>query len=199
MDITIIFGVPENQEKKAASILYEAFEDKFQKIFGSRERTLFLFNHFCNERTVVALHKNTVVGVGGLIYGGKEYIDISFWQLLRHLKGGIIRFMFFGWIFINKVEKNEIFIDILAVTQEMRSKGIGNKIVRFVIDYARSQEYQQVRLFVIEPNERAKTFYLKIGFKENKIYTLPFPWNNILGFDRAFEMVYHVTDSYSGE
>ena len=177
MDITITFGVPENQEKKAANILYEAFEDKFQKILGTRERTLFLFNYFCNERTVVALHKNTIVGVAGLIYGGKEYINISFWRLLRHLKGGIIRFMFFGWIFVNKVEKNEIFIDILAVTQEMRSKGIGNKIVKFIIDYARSQEYQQVRLFVIESNERAKAFYQKIGFNEKKIYTHSFPWN----------------------
>jgi GNAT superfamily N-acetyltransferase len=194
MEITITFGIPENQEERAANILYEAFEDKFQKIFGPKERTLSVFNHFCNERTLVALHKNTIVGVGGLIYGGKEYIDISFWQLLRHLKSGIFRFMFFGWVFVNRVEKNEIFIDVLAVTQEMRSKGIGSKIVNFVIDYACSQEYQQVRLFVIEPNERARAFYQKMGFEEKKIHTLLFPWNKTLGFNKAFEMVYRLTD-----
>lgn len=194
--VKITFGIPENQAVTAANILYEAFHHKFTKIFGPKEQTISLLSeHLCNERIVVALHGNTVVGVGGLIFGGKESIHISFWQLVQKLKFGIFRFLVLGWIFYNNVEQNEILVDMLAVAQSMRSKGIGSALMDFIIDFAQSKGYNQVRLFVIDTNEKAKTFYERRGFEEKKIHKVIFPWNKVLEFDRAFEMVYQISSA----
>jgi ribosomal protein S18 acetylase RimI-like enzyme len=65
--------------------------------------------------------------------------------------------------------------------------------MNFIIDFARSEGYKQVRLFVIDTNERAKTFYERIGFSHKGMQMLLFPWNRILGFNGAHEMVYTIT------
>ncbi|MBU7030512.1 MAG: GNAT family N-acetyltransferase [Theionarchaea archaeon] len=36
--------------------------------------------------------------------------------------------------------------------------------MNFIIDFARSRGYEQVKLFVIDANTKAKTFYHKMGF-----------------------------------
>lgn len=191
MDLTLMVGVPEDQAAAVAKILYNAFEDKFRKLFGPKKRAIPLIsNHLRHDRTVVALHEGTVVGVGGLTFEGKESIDINFSQLVRTLKWGILRFMFYHWIFENEGNQNEILVDMVAVIEPVRGKGIGRALMTFIIEYARAKGYEQVSLFVIDTNTKAKLFYERIGFKEKKMHNLLFPWNILLGFNGAFEMVY---------
>ncbi len=133
-----------------------------------------------------------VAGVGGLKCGGEEFIDITFWQLVQHLKVRILNFLLLGWVFESAFEQNEILVDALAVAQEMRGQGVGSNLMKFVIDFAHSMDYERVKLFVIDTNEKAKKFYEKIGFKEKKTYSLIFPLNRILGFDKAFETVHKI-------
>ena len=193
MNLEIAFGVPANQKVKAAEILYEAFQDKFEKIFGPKNRTIHLLSeHLSNNRTVTASHEGTVVGVGGLKFGGEEFIDITFWQLVQHLKVRIVNFLLLGWVFESAFEQKEILVDALAVAQEMRGRGVGSNLMKFIIDFAHSRDYERVKLFVIDTNEKAKKFYEKIGFKEEKTYNLFFPLNRILGFNKAFVMVYKI-------
>jgi ribosomal protein S18 acetylase RimI-like enzyme len=191
--VTVTFGVPEDQTKAAAEILYEAFHHKFAAIFGPKQQTITLLSeHLRDDRTVAAFHENTLVGVGGLKFGGKESIDITFWQLLRILKFRIFRFFVLGWVFYSTVENDELLVDMLAVAPTMRRKGVGSALMDFIIDFAQSEGYTHVRLFVIDTNESAKRFYETKGFKEKRVHTLIFPWNKILAFDSAYEMVYIV-------
>jgi ribosomal protein S18 acetylase RimI-like enzyme len=194
MNPEIAFGVPPNQKVAAAEIFYEAFEDKFSKIFGPKKQAISFFSECLrNDRTVAASCNSILVGVAGLKFGGKESIDAGFWQLIKHVKLGIFRFLVLGWIFFNKVEQNEVLVDMLAVDKNMRSKGIGNALIDFIVDFARSEGYERVRLFVIDTNERAKTFYERMGFSQSGMKMLLFPWNRILGFNGAHEMVYTIT------
>ncbi len=193
MDLEITFGVPKNQKVRVAKIIYEAFENKFENIFGPKKQSIPLISkHLRNNRIVVAIREGIVVGVGGLEFKGKRFFDVSFWQLLRELKFGIFRVMFLGWIFYNKVEEKELLVDALAVARNIRGKGIGSKLINFIIDFARSRGYEQVKLFVIDANEKAKKLYERIGFKKVKAHRIPLPWNRIFGFNRTSEMTYRI-------
>ena len=193
MNLKITCGVPAGQKVRAAEILYDAFQDKFEKIFGSKEQIISLLSeHFSNDRTVTASCEGMLVGVGGLKFGGKGFIDITFWQLVRDLKVRILNFLLLGWVFGSTVEQNEILVDALAVAQVMRGQGVGSNLMRFIIQFAHLREYERVKLFVIDTNEKAKKFYEKLGFEEEKTHSLIFPLNRILGFNRAFEMVHTI-------
>jgi len=192
MDPKITFGVPKNQRVKVAKIIYEAFENKFKQVFGPNKSIPLMSKYLRNDRTVVAVNKGVVVGVAGLKFEGKEFIDIGFWQLLRELRFGIFRAMFLGWIFYDKVEKKELLVDTLAVAERMRGKGIGTSLINFTIDFARSKGFEQTKIFVVNTNQKAIRLYKRIGFKQVKTHQIPFPWNKIFGIEKASEMLYIV-------
>jgi len=185
----IIFGAPKNQRDIVAEIIYDAFENKFESCFGSDKGISLISKHLRNDRTVIAVSKGAVIGVGGLKFEGKEFIDVNFWQLLRELKFGIFRVLFFGWKFYHKVEEKELLIDVLAVVREMRGKGIGSKLVAFIIDLACSKGCEQVKLFVTDTNKKAKILYERMGFREVKAHKIPFPWSKIFGSSKVSEMI----------
>lgn len=186
------FGVPRDQSISATEILYDAFEKKFKPIFGSRERTIALMaGHLRYDRTIAASCEGRVVGIAGLKFDGKEFLDFSLWSLLRELKLGIFRLFFLGVIFFNIVKKDELLVDSLAVTEDMRGKGIGKELMEFVVDFARKKGYRQVKLHVIDSNEKAKRFYERLGFSVIKFISIS-PWNRIFGFEGVYEMTYSI-------
>jgi len=195
MELEITFGVPENRRVRVAEIIYGAFEDKFKNIFGPKKSIPLISKYLRNDRTVVAVNEGVIVGIGGLKFKEKEFIDIGFWQLLQELKLGIFRVVFLGWIFYNKVEERELLVDALVVAKNMRGKRIGTRLINFVIDFARSRGYEQIKLFVVDTNQKAKGFYKRIGFKEAKIQKILFPWNKILNFNSVSEMTYQIKSS----
>lgn len=143
----------------------------------------------------MALSEGSIVGVGGLKFTGKEFFDITFLELLSELKFGILRVIFYGWIFYSRVEEKEVLLDTLAVTENVRSKGIGTEIINFIIDFARSKGYERVKLYVIDINVRAKSLFERLGFTEVKVHRILFPWNKIFGFSKTSEMIYNLIGS----
>lgn len=186
----IAFGVPDNQRVRVAEIIYDAFENKFEKVFGSEKGVSLISRYLRNDRIVSAVSKGAVIGVGGLKFDGEEFIDVSFGQLLRDLKFGIFRVLFFGWIFYHTVEEKELLIDLLVVARDMRGKGVGSKLVAFIIDFACSRGFEQIKLFVIDTNDKAKILYERMGFREVKARKVLFPWSKIMGFNKIREMIY---------
>ena len=70
-----------------------------------------------------------------------------------------------GYIIIEHV-LDEGHIANLAVRSEFRGKGMGRKLVNFVIIKAKSLKLKWLELEVRESNEKAKKFYSYFGFKE---------------------------------
>jgi GNAT superfamily N-acetyltransferase len=175
----------------AAAIIYEALGSKLRPIFGPKEKGIPLFSKYlCDERMIVALEDETITGVAGLLYDGKDFLDLSFWQLLRTVKWRIFTFLFVNLVYFSDVKKNEILISVLAVSSAARGKGIGEELMKAVIDFARSHQYTKVFLYVVDTNKRAKAFYERIGLVEKKARALIFPWNHIFEFNIVYEMVY---------
>lgn len=191
MNLHIAFGIPKDQAVNAAEVLYHAFEDKFEKTFHSKEKVISLLSRSLrNDRTVVASYNGEVAGVGGLIFEGKEFMDVNLWQFLQEFKWEFFRFLFLGWVFKSSVRQNGLLVDMLGVAPTMQSKGVGSALMQFIIDFANLKGFDQINLYVMNTNTRARTFYKRLGFKERKSHTIFFPWSRIYEFDRLIEMVY---------
>jgi ribosomal protein S18 acetylase RimI-like enzyme len=67
--------------------------------------------------------------------------------------------------FEDETQAGEYYIDSLGVTPNLQGKGIGTKLLRFVINEYVSERNQTLGLLVDEENANAKRLYLKLGFK----------------------------------
>ncbi len=189
--IEITYGIPKNQKLRVAKIIFDAFWDKYMNIFGSKRKSIYALLRFLREeRTIVALQKGVVVGVGGLKFKNKGFIDLNLPSLIRILGLGTLRSILMGWPFyFVSVKENELLIDSLAVAKNMRGKGVGSLLIEFIIDFARSNECSKIKLLVIERNWRAIKLYKKMGFKEEEIHNIPFPLDRLFGFKKIKEMI----------
>ncbi len=69
--------------------------------------------------------------------------------------------------------RKQLDIDAMGVLDTYRNQGIGFKLLEFVKDYAKQNNFTIIRLTVNEENENARHLYEKVGFKvKNIAYTL---------------------------
>lgn len=192
MTLDIGFGFRDDQRLRVAQILYEAFEGKYAPIFGSDRSVPMIARHLRGDRTVVATIDGTVVGVGGLYFEGKDFIDLTYWQMLQELKWEIFRVLFSDWIFHVRVDEKQLLVDDFAVAEDMRGRGIGTGMLGFIIEFARSKGYEEIKLLVIDKNQRARKLYERMGFREERIRKIPYPWTRLFDFRQLSEMAYRI-------
>jgi len=65
----------------------------------------------------------------------------------------------------DETQAGEYYIDSLGVNPNQQAKGIGTKLLQFVIDEYVNKRSQTLGLLVDEINPNAKKLYLKLGFK----------------------------------
>lgn len=71
----------------------------------------------------------------------------------------------------DETQPGEYYIDSLGVASSMQGKGLGTRLLLFLIDYAKSH-HQALGLLVDEKNPEARKLYLKLGFKNIGTKTL---------------------------
>ena len=157
-------------------------------MFGSRTTAVDLLCAGLNDdRTVVALEGGKVVGVGVLKLRGRESLELGFWKVARTMGHGFIRFLLMAPAFFGYVGPDEILIDMQAVQEESRGKGIGRAIMDSIISYAATHGFKKVKLYVVKGNERARAFYENIGLRVlSHRYLVPFSLP--MGFRSVYEM-----------
>ena len=65
----------------------------------------------------------------------------------------------------DETQAGEYYIDSFGVNPNQQNKGIGTKLLQFVIDEYVNRHNQTLGLLVDEVNPNAKRLYLKLGFK----------------------------------
>jgi ribosomal protein S18 acetylase RimI-like enzyme len=65
----------------------------------------------------------------------------------------------------DETQAGEYYVDSLGVNPNYQRKGIGSKLLQFVIDEYVGKRNQTLGLLVDEANPNAKRLYLKLGFK----------------------------------
>ncbi len=66
----------------------------------------------------------------------------------------------------------EFYLDTIAISPMAQGKGIGTQLLKYIIDYARDQNFKQIGLLVDIENPSAKKLYEKLGFKPDYQITL---------------------------
>lgn len=62
-------------------------------------------------------------------------------------------------------DEKVLIIHVLAVSPKHSGKGLGTKMMQYILDYAKETGMQAVRMDVISNNSAAEHLYQKIGFK----------------------------------
>jgi ribosomal protein S18 acetylase RimI-like enzyme len=65
----------------------------------------------------------------------------------------------------DETQAGEYYIDSLGVSPDQQGKGIGSKVLRFLIDEYVDRRGMALGLLVDEENPEARRLYLKLGFK----------------------------------
>jgi ribosomal protein S18 acetylase RimI-like enzyme len=65
----------------------------------------------------------------------------------------------------DETKAGEYYIDSLAVNPEQQNRGIGTKLLKFIIDEYVTRNNKTLGLLVDDDNANAKRLYLKLGFK----------------------------------
>jgi ribosomal protein S18 acetylase RimI-like enzyme len=143
-DIVYKFIGEENTEKANGFMLH----------FAARPN-----NQYSYENCWVAEVNNSVVAVI-IVYDGARLVK---------LRGPVVEFTRskFNPEFQpeDETQAGEYYIDCLAVNPDQQGRGIGTKLLEFVIDEYVNKQGQTLGLLVDEVNPNAKRLYLKLGFK----------------------------------
>lgn len=88
--------------------------------------------------------------------------------------------------------KNCLYLDSLHVSEDLRGKGIGTKLLNTVGNYAYKEGYKCVSICIVKGNSNAKGLYEKLGAKHYKDFIDYFGstksnsekliWDNLISF-----------------
>lgn len=93
------------------------------------------------------------------LFGDDKFVEI----LIAEFDGQIVGQALFFKNFSTFLGKPGIYLEDLYVKPEMRSKGIGKKLLYKIISIAKERNYGRVEWSVLDWNESAIDFYKKIG------------------------------------
>lgn len=152
-----------------APLLLSAMEDIVYQFINEKNYTkakAFLLhfiqqenNQYSYQNCFVAIEENQIIGAVNIYDGAK----------LHELRKPIIKYIqtqFNAKINIEaETQSGEFYIDSLGVNSSFQGKGIGSKMLLFLINKYVNQNQQTLGLLVEKENPKAKKLYLNLGFK----------------------------------
>lgn len=157
------------RDAKLVSLLYnESFGQKFTLAIPDNEKRRELVEKLLNPQfCICAYTEDHLVGVAGFQDSKGALVrkaDIKTLVKTLGTIGGL-------WAAINlffyqrQSYPNELLLDGVANDPQCRGQGIGKGLLLQVIAYAQQNKYVQVRLDVPDMSEKARSLYMKFGFK----------------------------------
>ncbi len=188
-EIIIQPQLPNHERKAAAAIYYESFQSKMRPLFGNAATAVpLLADAFNPELGLTAFAHGQVVGLAGLHHQHRQFVQLRFADLVRHL--GVMSAIWrygIASLFARAPQAGELLMDGIAVTQAMRGKGVGTRLLEAVVAFGQAHRYHRVRLDVINTNPGAQRLYQRFGFVPTATHTYPFM--QLFGFTAVTTMV----------
>lgn len=179
--------------KRQVSKLYEnAFGAKFSAaIKNKQQRIQMLAKSFVPEFSFVAQIDDQIIGLAGFqTPEGSLTGGMTLKGLLSEL--GIIRGIWAALVFSlfeRKAKPEELVMDGIVVDENHRSQGVGGLLLDSILEYAKANDFETVRLDVIDSNPRAKKLYENKGFVATETDYFPYlKW--LIGFSGSTTMAY---------
>lgn len=158
-----------NDSEIIAAYLFLAMEDILYKFIGEEdeEKAREFMLHFVEKDNNQYSYQNCWVAedhmkvVGALVlYNGALYSELR-QPVVDHIRSKFNK----DFNAEDETQAGEYYIDSLGVNPNEQGKGIGTKLLQFVIDEYVTRHNQTLGLLVDETNPNAKRLYLKLGFK----------------------------------
>lgn len=195
--IRYLLGVPESLRVEAARLYDEAFGQKFSvAIRNPQKRRAVLAESFLLAYAVAAISKGRLAGLAGFHTKRGALTSGMSVELLQGQLGtlGGLRAAIIFSIYARQPEASELLLDGIAVSRDMRGKGIGTHLLNDLKQYARKNGFRTIRLDVIDTNPAARRLYERQGFVPTRTERFGYlRW--LLGFGAATTMIFNVEGS----
>ncbi len=150
---------------KAADIIEQAIT--FNKGFYYKE-----------DGTVLGVSLLSTTDITYMNFGKQVKNSLGFWNTF---------FLHMGFGFSKPKKSDGLKLEMIAVNPEARGKGVGKKMLAHLNQLAITEGFKRITLEVIESNNRAKTLYEKVGYKDIK-YVNTAPFTSKMGFRGYYKM-----------
>lgn len=186
MEILTTFPT-EEQKREIVNLFIKSFLKNFKnlKIFSKNEKKIFdyLFKNLNYPNIICAVNEGKIAGVLGfkninkslINYDKSNFIELFgyFSGYYKYLKNRLTGF------FESTPKKDEVVIEMIAVSSEFRSKGTGTFLINQIFDIGKKENKSKILLKVVNTNPRAKSLYEKLGFQvKKKIYFCFFTYSS---------------------
>lgn len=190
--ITLQQGFSDEFQLAAAHLYDAAFGSKLSiAIPDLNSRMTILREALRPEFSFVAITDGQLVGIAGFKTAYGSFTGGISFKLL-HTRLGLlrtIRAVVVLSLFERKFAVGQLLMDGIAVSPDMRGKGIGTMLLDRLKQYARDEGYRTLRLDVINTNPAARRLYERVGFAAIKTERFVYlKW--LLGFEAATQMEY---------
>ena len=155
----ILKGFPEHQRAEVAGLFWQAFSGKLGRVMAPKARALDFIEHaLCPDNAFSAQsHDGRLLGVagfktarGGLVAGAYSQLARSYGWFGALWRGSLLDVM------DRPLAPGQMLIDGLFVAEAARGLGVGTALIEAVVAEALRCGMQEVRLEVVEGNDRAR-------------------------------------------
>ncbi len=199
MTVTIRHGFAAADRAEVGRLYWQAFGGKLGRVLRPEAKAISFI-----DRVLRADHALSAYDANGVLLGVAGYKSP-----LGALVGGRFSdlravYGFFGahWralllaLLERDTENKRFLMDGIFVRAEARGRGVGSALLTAICDEAQARGYAEVRLDVIDSNDRARALYLRHGFRDVAT-TRTGLLGLVFGFESAITMVRTETPTVS--
>lgn len=166
-NIIIEPGIRPRHLQQAALGYWQAFAQKLRWPLGPQAKALdFLSDNLDPSHAISALSpEGDFLGVAGFKTGSGAFVGGDFVTLAKTY--GTFSAMWRGLLISvleRECEPKTLLMDGVFVAPQSRGLGVGSELLDAIVDHARTQGLDRVRLDVIDTNPRARALYERKGF-----------------------------------
>jgi len=189
MKITRGFAEPERPD--IAALYWEAFGQKLGRTLGPRDKALAFVAAVLDPSHAICARRadGTLLGVAGFKTSESALVggDFSDLAAVYGLFGALWRVLLLG-LLERDTEDRRFLVDGIFVAENARGQGVGSRLLDAIAQEAALRGYGEVRLDVVEGNDRARALYERSGFHAVGTQSMG-PLARIFGFRSATTMV----------
>lgn len=151
--------------RHVAKLVYDVDYRTFDLFFKSDKKAIDALSKYLRKKNLNDYYKvilddeRNIIGYVSIYLHDKGH-EFHLLPLKLHLVDILDHFV------LCDIGQSDLYLAEVAIDESQRGNGLGGKVVRDVIDYAKSKNYDRVILDVDFRNKGAKRLYESIGFKE---------------------------------
>lgn len=166
--VDIVHGIPESMRQAAVTLYDDAFGEKFAVAIPSSQQRIGLLNEAINlDFAFGAVTQNRLVGLAGYKSSEGSFTSgMTYESLVKH--AGPIRGSWAAIVFSlyeRSLVSGQLLMDGIVVDATMRGQGIGTRLLNELTAFAKTNQYNEVRLDVIDTNPDASRMYQRNSFR----------------------------------